>query len=522
MSPYSSASHYHRRAALLILGVLVFRLIYAAIFAVNPAGDEAYYWDWGRQLDYGYYSKPPFIAWLYAFVDWVGGGSLFAIRATAAILTALSLFVFYRLIIDLFDVRLAWLALILAITAPANSVLSFFLTIDAPLVLCWSTALFAFHRYSSERGGTGSLVLLFCSLAIGHLSKQMMMVFPILAVIFLCLEKDTRRLLRRPGLLFALFGSFLSLAPPLIWNAQNDWITFQHTRHHFEVLEEPGNVFLERGEDFLSFLATQLGVIGPAIGVILLSVALVLLPRVARAKRPLRFLIVFASLPLAGMLLLALRQVLQPNWPAVFYVAGMGLTAAWYGGLLEMKWPPKSWRKLFPIAVSMNLLLVAFFYAGPPVFALLGKSGNTADPNRRILGHDLVAAEVETLRQTQEDSAELFLVASGHRDVVSHLAFGLPDQPRVFHLTDRPGIRSQYDLWDNPSEAGFEGRDGLVIVPNSSYFPASLQKHFEEVVKLGEFEVPLSYDRKRKYSVFRGNTLQGWPEIPEEKHPSAL
>ena len=86
---------WNRRALFLLGGVLLFRLVYAALFPVNPAGDEAYYWDWGRQLDFGYYSKPPFIAWLYAFVDWIGGGSLYAIRAAAAILGTLAAFLLF-------------------------------------------------------------------------------------------------------------------------------------------------------------------------------------------------------------------------------------------------------------------------------------------------------------------------------------------------------------------------------------------------------------------------------------------
>jgi len=141
-----SDATYFRRALLLIGAALLFRLVYAAVFAKNPAGDEAYYWDWGRQLDYGYYSKPPFIAWLYAFVDLIGGGSLFGIRATAAVLGTLSLLLLFRLAEALFDAPTAWYAVLLGLAAPANSVLSFFLTIDAPLVICWTTALWMFWR----------------------------------------------------------------------------------------------------------------------------------------------------------------------------------------------------------------------------------------------------------------------------------------------------------------------------------------------------------------------------------------
>ncbi|MEM9018773.1 MAG: glycosyltransferase family 39 protein, partial [Verrucomicrobiota bacterium] len=421
-----------RRTLTLIGIVLAFRLLYAAFFAINPAGDEAYYWDWGRQLDIGYYSKPPFVAWLYAFVDWIGGGSLFAIRATSAILGAGSLYVLFRLLCSLFDDKTAWVGVLLAITAPANSVLSFFLTIDAPLILCWSTALWMFWRYVNGESAGGSLFFLFLALAIGHLSKQMMMIFPILAGLFLALDAETRPRLKDSKLLLTLFGSYLSLVPPLAWNAKNDWITFQHTQHHFEAPEDGGNVFLDRGEDFLSFLGTQLGVLGPVTAVIVFSVALVSLPTLRKSSLPIRFLLIFGALPLALMLLLALRQVLQPNWPAVFYVSGIGLAAAWYRGHITPSFPPQAWRRLFPVALALSIALTTYFYLGSPLLAVLGKEGHTADPNRRLMGHGEVAMQFERTRSQLENPGSVFLVALGHRDVASHLAFGLPDQPRVY------------------------------------------------------------------------------------------
>ena len=108
----SSGVSYETRAWLLIAGVLAFRLLYSALFQTSPAGDEAYYWDWGRQLDYGYYSKPPFIAWLYAFVDWIGNGSLFGFRAMSAVLSAAATLVLFLFAREMFDSRTGWIAVI--------------------------------------------------------------------------------------------------------------------------------------------------------------------------------------------------------------------------------------------------------------------------------------------------------------------------------------------------------------------------------------------------------------------------
>lgn len=499
-----------RRAALLVLAVFAGRLAYAAIFASNPAGDEAYYWDWGRRPDFGYYSKPPMIAWLHALVDRIGGGGLFGIRAAAAALGTGSLLILHRLAAGLFDERTAWYGVLLGLATPANAVLSFFLTIDAPLVLCWSAALWMLWRIVSGSGGAGAHLALFAALAAGHLCKQMMMVFPLLALLFLAVSPETRRRLRRPALWAALFASYLSLIPPLAWNARHDWITFQHTGHHFQGGSDGGgNPVLERLGDFLSFLGTQLGVLSPGTAFVVLSLCLGGLPLLARAPGPHRFLLTFAALPLAAMLLLALRQEMQPNWAAVFYVSGIPLAAAWYTGAVPAAFPPASWRRLFPATLAVGFLLVGYFYAAPPVFEALGRAGHPADPNRRLLGYERVAAEFERIRRTQPDADSLLLVALGHRDLTSQLAFGLPDQPRVYRWEPSGSVVSQYELWNDPVEDGFAGRDALVLAPGET-LPPRFARSFESVETLGRF-VAAPGGAERTYSVHRGRRLGRWP-----------
>ena len=55
-----------RAALLIILLITVLRVI--ALFTSNLSltADEAQYWYWGQELAWGYYSKPPMIAWLIA------------------------------------------------------------------------------------------------------------------------------------------------------------------------------------------------------------------------------------------------------------------------------------------------------------------------------------------------------------------------------------------------------------------------------------------------------------------------
>ena len=61
-----------RQFLLLLIGVTVFRLLWHLL--LNPVGlmgDEAYNWDWGRHLAWGYYSKPPGSAWLHSLIGFI-------------------------------------------------------------------------------------------------------------------------------------------------------------------------------------------------------------------------------------------------------------------------------------------------------------------------------------------------------------------------------------------------------------------------------------------------------------------
>ena len=78
-----------------------------------------------------------------------------------------SLLVTYLLTRKLFDTRTALIAVILALAIPGNCLLSFVLTIDAPLVLAWSLALYFFWKFVRNEQPGWSLVGLFFCLGLG-------------------------------------------------------------------------------------------------------------------------------------------------------------------------------------------------------------------------------------------------------------------------------------------------------------------------------------------------------------------
>src|SRR5450432_1426397 len=68
-------------AALVICALTIARLLGLALSSVELFFDEAQYWSWSRELAFGYFSKPPMVAWLIAAAGHVCGDSEACVRA---------------------------------------------------------------------------------------------------------------------------------------------------------------------------------------------------------------------------------------------------------------------------------------------------------------------------------------------------------------------------------------------------------------------------------------------------------
>ena len=134
----------------MLLGLSVLflaRVLFIALCPLELVPDEAYYWDWSRQWDWGYYSKPPLIAWLIALATSLGGNTEFAIRFPAACLGTLGLWAIYELARNMYDARTGLRTVIAAAATPGLTVMSLLMTIDAPFLCAWSCAVLR-GRYS--------------------------------------------------------------------------------------------------------------------------------------------------------------------------------------------------------------------------------------------------------------------------------------------------------------------------------------------------------------------------------------
>ena len=131
-----------------VAGLTLFSLGALALARTDLFFDEAPYWFLSRELAFGYYTKPPLIAWIIRGATEVCGMSEACIRAPSPIIHAATALMVYGVGRALYDPRIGfWSGLVYA-TLPGVSFSSAIISTDVPLLFCVALALYALASVS--------------------------------------------------------------------------------------------------------------------------------------------------------------------------------------------------------------------------------------------------------------------------------------------------------------------------------------------------------------------------------------
>ncbi len=488
---------------LLLISLLIWRLLFIKISGFDLSPDEAYYWDWSRHLSWGYYSKPPLVAWIIALSCKIFGTSTFTVRLPAAVLSVGSLVWLFLLTKEMFGERAGLFAVLFSILTPGSCVLGFIMTIDPPLMFFWSLALYLLWK-ATEQNSLFYWILTGIAAAFGLLAKQTMIAF--LPIIFLYLYLHRREQIKSIGPFLILTIVFLAILPTLIWNANHQWITFKHTAHHFE---EGGPKFHLELKTLFEFIGTQLIVFSPITWILMIFLFFKTIKDI-KVNKKIAYLLCFSLLPLIPVVLLSLKQRVNANWPAPFYIAGFVLIGAYMCNSLCRDESAKVVDKKFIItsAFLVALVFTLLTYSIPWSINILGIKGTRLDPTIRIRGWSELGKEAyQVLRPLSKEYPGIFVMAY-RRQTTSELAFYLPSRPQVYCY---PGSRvtSQYDIWKGPKR----GRDALVFIESDERVPRGLYRLFKKVEGLCPIKISLGAKNTRSFRLFLGKRLIFWPKL---------
>lgn len=246
------------------LAVLAVVLTVYRTWLVNHIGftlfyDEAQYWDWSRELAWGYYSKPPMIAALIKLSTSVFGDGVVGVKLSSMLLYPVTAIFVGLLARDLSPAnpRAGLTAAALFLCMPITSLMGLFTTTDASLLLFWALASWSLWRaQTTDQLGWWAAVGLACGL--GMLSKYTMAAFGISALAILWLVPGPRKGLARIGPWLSVVLAAIVLSPNLAWNAANDFPTLKHTADITTRAHRSGGI-----KEALEFLVGQALLLGP-------------------------------------------------------------------------------------------------------------------------------------------------------------------------------------------------------------------------------------------------------------------
>ena len=281
------------------------RIFLLLISDLNIGPDEGQYWWWSLTPDFGYFSKPPMIAWLIGATTSLFGHAEWAVRLGSPLVSALTTIMIFLTARKLYDSTIALWAAVLWSTLPVILLSAGIISTDVPLLFFWAAALFGFVSLVQTQDRpyrwavfTGAMI------GLGMLSKYAMIYFPLAIALSFALSDYARRAMKALPLTIMAVVALIVFTPNILWNAANEFQTLNHTQANANLKGELFNL-----DELAEYLISQLGVVGPILFALLVW-GIIRLPRRlgdagARSGRDLLLSVIHAA-PLRDHLLAGL------------------------------------------------------------------------------------------------------------------------------------------------------------------------------------------------------------------------
>lgn len=479
---------------ILAAGLTIVRIAALMMTEASLGPDEAQYWAWSREPAFGYFSKPPLIAWTIAATTALFGGEEWAVRLAAPLFhlgIALGLFALGRRLYDAhvgFWTGIAWL------TLPGAALSAMLITTDAPLLFFWTAALYAFFRMAEARDGDGRgrplavAVLLGACIGFGLLAKYAMVYFFFGAGLACLLAPNLRQRLRVGDAVLAGAVALLIFAPNLAWNAGNDFRTFGHTAANAN-----WNGSLFHPLKLAEFIAAQPGVFGIVPFLLLVWGAATLgrrLPAAGPARDADLALLAFALPPLVIVSVQALLSRANANWAAAAFPAALLLGTAW-AFRARIGWLTRT-------GVAINAAACAVFVAGLLNFSLVDAVG-LSKALRPVRGWAAIGAEVAEAAQGYD------AILVDDRKLMSTLLYYAADGAPIVSWNSNHRVEHHYEAF-----MAFDPAKARRVLFVSLYdSPIAVEGAFAAIRRVGEVAAPLEPGAPRRLYLYEISDYSG-------------
>ena len=462
----------------LIIIVLTFILLRVFAIISTPlelSADEAQYWLWSKELNWGYFSKPPMIAWLIHVSNNIFGDYDYSIRIFAPLIHGINALVIFRLSQEINDNYLAhFLSSLIWLTLPIVGVGSFLMSTDTPLMLIWTTSLLVIVKaYNSDNLFLWNLAGLIAGLAL--YAKYAALYLPLGLIIFYIINFQNEKNIKLRGLFLFLISFIIVSLPNIIWNYFNNFHTINHLSSN-AVIDAPSYSLFGS----LTFLVAQIAILGPLLFIVFVFTAY----NIERLNKLSIFLLFFIFPVYILMIIQGFFSEANANWaasalPAITILCGYFLSK----------------RIKFAVVTIFSNLLICIF------ILIVSFNGNLiffdlkSDPLRKLKGWNILSEDLkDTISKKKSD-----IVLVDRRGIAAELIYYLRNENikiRVPESSKSPSNHYQlhYSLTDKENKIFYYASENTKI-------PESYKAGYN-TVKVGVSDVQISKKKNRKINIY--------------------
>ncbi len=491
MSQRRTASFQTLLILLFILTAYRIVMLTQAATQIDLYADEAYYWGWAQHFDFGYYSKPPMVAWLIAIGTALCGNDGFVcIKIVSPFVYFFTTLNIYFLAKELFDERVAFYSALAFTTLPAVWLSSLIISTDVPFLFFWSLAMLFFVKaIKSDRWR--DWIITGIAGGGGLLSKYTMIIFVVSAFAYLITSPTYRRHLKNPRLYTAMALAAAIYMPNLYWNYTHQFVSFKHVSHDNAHIT---GIHFHFGR-MMEFLGSQFAVFGP----ILFGWLLALLPRYKTLKQENEnfSLLWWFVVPMFALILsISLLSRAFANWSAPMYVAATLLVIGW----LVVK-ERKCW---LAAAIGVNVLMGILFYHYHAITHALGiELTRKTDPYKRVLGWKALGQKVSAVMKRYPDAR----LMSDDRKVMAELIYYVRPHPfDALKWNPHRTLHDQYEMDTHLEDA--VGQNFIYVTSRGDI--SDVAQSFESVQLVDTIVIRIYKDYKMVYRVYYLKNFKGY------------
>lgn len=475
---------------LLIISVIIRGFLAAFIEFGN---DEVYYWTYALYPDWSHFDHPGMVGWIMQLFSLnLLFDSEFALRLSSVIFMTIDTYIIYRLGCEIKN-RLAGFYAALLYTASIYSfvITGIFIMPDTPLSIFMLLSIYCFVKYfKDEKHPSKYLVLAGVFAGLALLSKYSAVFIWVGAGLYILIFD--RKHLKNKYLYLSALISVVCMLPVLIWNIQNDFISFTF---HGDRVSLFGKL---EPMDFVTEIVGELAYNNP-VNYVLIIIAIVAFFKGSKylAEMPRRFLLCF-GLPFVVLFwLFSLTRPILPHWSAPAFSLMLLFPAAH----LSEKQLVKDGKTMIPksIVASICVMVVVLFLGvveiktGVVPLRFTEKSSslrhwNEGDFTSTIYGWRKIKPEFEKIRQDKvnqglmketDGMVNLFWYPLANLDYYVANPLGIS----MFGIGDMQSLHKY--SWINKCRGGLQkGSDYWFLTESSDYYEPKryLVDCFEEII----------------------------------------